>query len=199
MKENKIIKLLTEEVKGENIIFAVISFVTALLGVLIFIGKLNVKSEMDIIGDHPKVFAGVLVVIGLAGVVYSIIVLLKQINYKKKSVYYEIKDSSDESIKNKFSILNYDNIQIDKLSSSYFITILFNYVEFDFEIEPKEVRMYVDIIEDNDILLTDDEKEKLENLTKTIDSTIVSKDELINIFINYINTNLYEVSNYGKR
>ena len=71
-KNNKIVKILTEENKSEVIIFFIVSLVTLVLGILILTGYLNVKADIKLIGEYPKVFGGILVVIAGACVINSI-------------------------------------------------------------------------------------------------------------------------------
>lgn len=68
---SRILEYLSTEHKWENYLFLVISIVTLVLGALILTGALAVKDTFPVIGEHPKVFAWVLIVISALGVLYA--------------------------------------------------------------------------------------------------------------------------------
>lgn len=196
---NNIKNFTTKENEWENFLFLVVSVITVILGVLILIGKLSIKDDAGIIGQHPQVFSWILILFGVFGAIYASIKLKKQMDYKKKSVFYEIKKINDETIKNKLSILGYDHIEIDNLSSGYYITLTFVNVEFNLNVSINEVNMEIDLLPEENLYYSDDELDSLDDLSLTLDSTKVSKDELISKFINFVNNNLDKVKNYGKK
>ena len=69
---NRIGEYLKEEHKWENYLFVLVSLVTLLLGALMLSGTLVVKDNFPILGDYPKVFAWVLVIIAAVGLLYAV-------------------------------------------------------------------------------------------------------------------------------
>ena len=199
MSNNSIKNFTTKENEWENFLLLMVSVITVILGVLILIGKLSISDDAGIIGQHTQVFSWILILFGIGGAIYASIKLKKQMDYKKKSVFYEIKKINDETIKNKLSILEYDHIEIDNLSSGYYITLTFVNVEFNLNVSIKEVNMEIDLLPEENLYYSDDELDSLDDLSLTLDSTKVSKDELISKFINFVNNNLDKVKNYGKK
>jgi hypothetical protein len=196
-KNNKIVKILTEENKSEVIIFFIVSLVTLVLGILILTGYLNVKADIKLIGEYPKVFGGILVVIAGACVINSIFKIRKMLICKKNSVYYVIKEMEEETIKNKLAILSSDKIEIDNLSSGYYITLYYGDVSFNLEIKEDEVSIYIDGY--YDLGLSEEEIEKLDNLSITLNSLKTNKDEVFSKFISFVNTNIDMVKSYGEK
>ena len=199
MSDKKVVDYLKKEHKWEEYLFIFCSFVVVIVGALILTGNLEIKESQGLLAENPKAFAWVLILIGSAGAIYGIIKNSNEVKYRKKSVYYELKKESEDNLKNKFSILSCDKIEIDNLSYVYIITITIGNVEFMLEVMPKETSMLIDVIPDDDNIISDEEYEKIDELTKTFNSTEISKDELISKFINFINTNLDVVNNYGKK
>ena len=196
-KNSKLVKVLTKENKSEIIIFFIVSLVTLVLGILILTGYLTVKADIQLIGQYPKAFGGVLVVIAGAGVIHSIFKIRKMIIYVKYSVYHVIKEMDEETIKNKLSILSSDKIEIDNLSSAYYIALYYGQISFNLEIREDEVYMCID--EYNDLGLSEEEIEKLDNLTLSLNSLKTDKDEVFNKFISFVNNNLDMVTGYAKK
>ncbi len=64
-KPSRIIQYLKDTHKWENYVFLILSVMVLLLGCMILTGTLTVRPNFWLIGEHPKVFGGVLV--GLAG------------------------------------------------------------------------------------------------------------------------------------
>ncbi len=67
-------KILTKEIKGEDIILLILSVIACVLAILIFAGKLNVKLGNDI---SSNVFAWILLALGLVSFVLSLSKIIK--------------------------------------------------------------------------------------------------------------------------
>ena len=76
-KPSRIWEYIKTEHKWENYVFLVISVVTLILGVLILVGTLVVRSDFPVIGGIPMVFGWILVVVAAAGVVYALYPMFK--------------------------------------------------------------------------------------------------------------------------
>ncbi len=70
--KSRILEYLKTEHKWENYLFLVVSIITLLLGILMLTGALIVKQDFPLIGNYPKVFAWILVVVAGIGVVYAL-------------------------------------------------------------------------------------------------------------------------------
>lgn len=68
---------LKEEHQWENWLFLFISIVTLVLGCLMLTGALVVRDDFPLIGDYPKVFAWILVVVAGLGLLYALYPFLK--------------------------------------------------------------------------------------------------------------------------
>jgi preprotein translocase subunit SecE len=63
---------LKEEHKWESYLFIVIALITLLLGCLILNGSLEVKNSFPLIGNHPTLFAWILVGLSSLGLLYAV-------------------------------------------------------------------------------------------------------------------------------
>ncbi|MDD3382544.1 MAG: preprotein translocase subunit SecE [Bacilli bacterium] len=77
-KENKILTILTKEYKYEGLILLVLSLIAIVLGVLIIVGEntgtsgLVIKDDVFLIGDYPKVFAWILIILGAVSLLLAV-------------------------------------------------------------------------------------------------------------------------------
>lgn len=98
-KENKILTILTKEYKYEGLILLLLSLVAIVLGVLIIIGEntgtsgLVIKDNVFLIGDYPKVFAWILIILGAVSLLLAVwpfykpsIAEIKKISWPTKGV-----------------------------------------------------------------------------------------------------------------
>ena len=69
---SRIGEYLKEEHKWESYLFIVIALITLLLGCLILNGSLEVKNSFPLIGDHPTLFAWILVGLSSLGLLYAV-------------------------------------------------------------------------------------------------------------------------------
>ena len=69
---SRIGEYLKEEHKWESYLFIVIALITLLLGCLILNGSLEVKNNFPVIGDHPTLFAWILVGLSAVGLLYAL-------------------------------------------------------------------------------------------------------------------------------
>lgn len=67
-KQNKLIEILTTEYKWENLLLGVLATVSAAFAVMIITGILVVNRDFPVIGDYPMVFAWLLLVISIVGI-----------------------------------------------------------------------------------------------------------------------------------
>nr|MCR4899176.1 preprotein translocase subunit SecE [Acholeplasmatales bacterium] len=63
---------LKTEHKWENYLFVFVSVVTLVLGCLILNGALIVKDDFPLIGEHPKVFAWILIGLATVALIYAL-------------------------------------------------------------------------------------------------------------------------------
>lgn len=66
-KRNKLLEVLTQDYKAENIFLALIAVIAMAFGIMILSNKLNIKDSYPLLGAYPKVFAVILLVIALLG------------------------------------------------------------------------------------------------------------------------------------
>ena len=66
-KRNKLLEVLSQDYKAENIFLALIAIVAMAFSIMILSGSLNVKDNYPLLGAYPKVFAIILLVISLLG------------------------------------------------------------------------------------------------------------------------------------
>ncbi len=71
-KPSRIWQYLKESHKWENYVFLIFSVLVLILGLLILTGALAVKNNIWLIGDYPKVFGWILVVISGLFTVYGL-------------------------------------------------------------------------------------------------------------------------------
>lgn len=78
-KQNRIISIFTKEYKYEGLILLFLSVLAILLGVMVLIGAntsgsegLVINEDVFLIGDYPKAFAWILIVLGAASFVLAV-------------------------------------------------------------------------------------------------------------------------------
>ena len=78
-KENRIISIFTKEYKYEGLILLFLSIIAIVLGVLVLVGVnsegsegLIINEDVFLIGDYPKAFAWILIVLGAASLVLAV-------------------------------------------------------------------------------------------------------------------------------
>ncbi len=71
-KRNKLLEVLSQDYRAENIFLALIAVVAMAFSVMILSGSLNVKDNYPLLGAYPKVFAIILLIISLLGLVVVI-------------------------------------------------------------------------------------------------------------------------------
>jgi preprotein translocase subunit SecE len=66
-KRNKLLEVLSQDYRAENVLLALIAVVAMAFSVMILSGVLNVKDNYPLLGAYPKVFAVILLVISTLG------------------------------------------------------------------------------------------------------------------------------------
>ena len=66
-KRNKLLEVLSQDYRAENIFLALIAIIAMAFSVMILSGSLNVKDNYPLLGSYPKVFAIILLVISTLG------------------------------------------------------------------------------------------------------------------------------------
>ena len=66
-KRNKLLEVLSQDYKIENILLALIAIVAMAFSVMILSDKLNIKDNYPLIGAYPKVFAVILLCVAILG------------------------------------------------------------------------------------------------------------------------------------
>ena len=66
-KRNKLLEVLSQDYKAENIFLALIAIIAMAFSVMILSETLNVKDNYPLLGAYPKVFAIILLVISTLG------------------------------------------------------------------------------------------------------------------------------------
>ena len=173
--------------KFEAILFLVFDVIVMILGILIKVGYLKLKDGF-FYGKHD-VFAGVLIVVSFILLIYGLKKLLDVLKLEKSSLK-DFNNTLDSIIENKLSVLGYDSILIDKKKDRYFIELDFNNVIYslycfcdvvNFEIECKP--WYADGLTE--------EVSKIEDINESYNPLVLSKDEILNKFINFVMTNKF--------
>ncbi|MCR5307634.1 MAG: preprotein translocase subunit SecE [bacterium] len=95
-KRNKLLEVLSQDYRAENIFLALIAIVAMAFSVMILSGTLNVKDNYPLLGAYPKVFAIILLIIstlGLAVVLWPFyepsLGEFKKITWAKAKEFYE--------------------------------------------------------------------------------------------------------------
>lgn len=173
--------------KWENCIFIIFSVIVFVLGLLIVIGKLSVKEEATLIGEHPKAFGVVLMVISGLFVVYGVYKELKRLKFRE-SVFYKIRKKSNDEIKNELSILGH--IEIKRGPNSFIVrnNCKFGFFELNvseedcfFTFEPEDDEYYDS--------LTESEQQRIEDIFEEINPLELDERQLINRFISFVTIN----------
>ena len=66
-KRNKLLEVLSQDYRAENVLLALIAIVAMAFSVMILSSTLNVKDDYPLLGAYPKVFASILLVISTLG------------------------------------------------------------------------------------------------------------------------------------
>ena len=95
-KRNKLLEVLSQDYRAENILLSLIAIVAMAFSVMILSGTLNVKDNYPLLGAYPKVFAAILLVISTLGLVVVLwpfyepsIGEFKKITWAKPKEFYE--------------------------------------------------------------------------------------------------------------
>ena len=95
-KRNKLLEVLSQDYRAENILLSLIAIVAMAFSVMILSGTLNVKDNYPLLGAYPKVFASILLVISTLGLVVVLwpfyepsIGEFKKITWAKPKEFYE--------------------------------------------------------------------------------------------------------------
>ena len=182
--------------KFENYLFIAFSLITFILGLLIVIGKLAVNKDAALIGEHPIAFGLILMFFSFIFIVYGILTELKRIKFKKSS-YYIIKKMTDTEIKNRLALLD-EEIKIERIGG--LIVISLNYKDGIFELNISEDQFNISFDYTDEGLydsLSEEEKQRLDDMFYEGDSLKVSEKEIFTKFIEYVNTNK-EIKKYCK-
>lgn len=174
--------------KFENYLFIAFSLITFILGLLIVIGKLAVNKDAALIGEHPIAFGLILMFFSFIFIVYGILTELKRIKFKKSS-YYIIKKMTDTEIKNRLALLD-EEIKIERIGG--LIVISLNYKDGIFELNISEEDFNISFDYTDEELydsLSEEEKQRLDDMFYEGDPLKVSEKEIFNKFIEYVNTN----------
>ena len=66
-KRNKLLEVLSQDYKAENILLALIAIIAMAFSIMILSGELNIRDNYPLLGAYPKVFAIILLVISILG------------------------------------------------------------------------------------------------------------------------------------
>ena len=66
-KRNKLLEVLSQDYKAENILLALIAIIAMAFSVMILSGELTIRDNYPLLGAYPKVFAIILLVISVLG------------------------------------------------------------------------------------------------------------------------------------
>ena len=66
-KRNKLLEVLSQDYKVENILLALIAIIAMAFSVMILSGELTIRDNYPLLGTYPKVFAIILLVISVLG------------------------------------------------------------------------------------------------------------------------------------
>ena len=66
-KRNKLLEVLSQDYRAENIFLALIAIIAMAFSVMILSGALNIKDNYPLLGAYPKVFAVILLVVATLG------------------------------------------------------------------------------------------------------------------------------------
>ncbi len=191
MKKNNIIKAITKNSKIEDYIFFLCSIAVLVFSILIYAGVLNIKSDN---GEpvNKNIFGTILLVFGIIGVIYSIFKFKSSIE-KRKSLFYELSVSlTDSDIKNKLSILekNNDEINIERHTDSLYIEIKYELGSFCSYLSYDSVEYYFEYDLADDEEPTTKQINVMENMSKEYKTSELSIDDVFKKFISYINDNI---------
>lgn len=97
-KENGILSIFTKEYKYEGLLLLFLSLVAILLGTMVIMGEnsatglpLTINKEVFLIGEYPKVFAWILIILGAMSLILAVwpflrpsVAELKRVSWPKK-------------------------------------------------------------------------------------------------------------------
>lgn len=99
-KTGKLLEFLNKDYKAENYILLVISLIALAMSVMILMGELVPYEGFPIIGEYPKVFATVLLIISLIGLLIVVTPFFQSIYPElKKITWSDWKTFIDNSVK----------------------------------------------------------------------------------------------------
>ena len=79
-QKSKIREILTKEYEWEHYLLAVLSLVAIVLGILIFTDVLTVMDGILVLSDNPMLLPWTLVIVGIFGLILSIVKISKKLN-----------------------------------------------------------------------------------------------------------------------
>ena len=77
LKSSKLMEILSKEYKWETYLLGFLSVVAIALGLLIFTDVLSVNADTPIIGNYPNLFAWIITIVGVVGLVLFAIPVFK--------------------------------------------------------------------------------------------------------------------------
>lgn len=90
-KKSKLVEVFTKDYKYEGLILLILALVAIILGCLIIGGIMTIPADVFLIGEYPKVFAWILVVLGAISLVLSIGPYYKPSIYEVKRITWPTK------------------------------------------------------------------------------------------------------------
>ena len=90
-KKSKLVEVFTKDYKYEGLILLILALVAITLGCLITSGVMTIPADVFLIGEYPKVFAWILIVLGAFSLVLSIWPYYKPSIYEVKRITWPTK------------------------------------------------------------------------------------------------------------
>jgi len=101
-KKSKLVEVFTKDYKYEGLILLILALVAITLGCLITSGVMTIPADVFLIGEYPKVFAWILIVLGAFSLVLSIWPYYKPSIYEVKRITWPTKKTLLVNIRDTF-------------------------------------------------------------------------------------------------
>lgn len=182
MKNRK--KKLLREKKNEIISMFLCGLIFIVIGILVLLGKVDVKGQRDII-------AGVVILIlGIGGIVWGFL-SFKKANKTRTSVLYILEEDVVDNIKSNLDLFGVEYTNIESNFDSYIsIDIVYKNNIFCIFVDEKEVTMMIDYFLDYLDELDEEEENNLKDYSEyeeTYSALNMTKEQFVTKVIGYVN------------
>ncbi len=184
--------ILTKEFKYEDYILIIIGIIVVICGILTLLGVITFEEEVDgQINGNDTTIGIVFCAVGLLSSLIGFIKIKKQKKLKTSSVYYPIyEDYKNNKIKSDLAMLGLDVSKVNFEKTNYALEITYKCGQGFFSLVVSDYYVEILYYYNDEIYESDDESlinEELENAYVELDACKISKDNVYNKYIAFIN------------